>query len=114
MNPKAIAAVCHEANRALTRILQDVPVQPAWEDAPEEMIRSSVQGVVWRMIHPEAPPSAQHEAWMRAKVVDGWVFGPKKDEVLKTHPALKPYDELPTGVQKKDAVFTAIVLALAD
>ena len=35
MNADQIGRVCHEANRALTQILQDVPVQPSWDDAPE-------------------------------------------------------------------------------
>jgi len=40
-----IASVCHEANRALTKLVLDVPVQPEWEKCPEEMQRSSVAGV---------------------------------------------------------------------
>ncbi len=113
MTPKQIAFVCHEANRAITSIVGDVPLQPPWWDAPEEMIRSSVQGVVWRMDHPGAPASAQHDEWMRAKLADGWTLGPTKDPELKTHPALVPYEQLADGVKAKDAVFTAIVLALA-
>lgn len=114
MEPKQIARVCHEANRALTQILQDVPLQPRWNDAPEEMIRSSVQGVVWRLDNKTAPASAQHEEWMRAKLADGWTLGPTKDSALKTHPALIPYEKLTDGVKKKDAAFTALVLALAN
>jgi hypothetical protein len=114
MDPKHIARVCHEANRALTQILQDVPLQPHWDDAPEEMIRSSVQGVVWRMDHPTAPASAQHDEWMRQKFADGWVLGPTKDSQAKTHPALVPYDQLAEGVKMKDKVFTAIVLSMAE
>lgn len=113
MTPKQIAQVCHEANRAITRIVQDVPVQPPWDEAPEEMIRSSVQGVVWRMNNPTAPASAQHDEWMRAKLADGWTLGPKKDPERKTHPALISYGDLPEAVKRKDAVFSAIVLALA-
>ncbi len=113
MNPKQIASVCHEANRAITRVIGDVPLQPSWDKAPEEMIRSSVAGVVWRMDNPLAPAAAQHEKWMSDKLNDGWVHGAVKDSIAKTHPALVPYDELPPAVKKKDAVFTAIVLALA-
>lgn len=112
MEPKQIARVAHEANRALTQILQDVPIQPHWDDAPEEMIRSSVQGVVWRLDNPTAPASAQHDEWMRAKIADGWTLGPTKDSQAKTHPALIPYEQLAPGVKKKDAAFTALVLAL--
>ncbi len=113
MEPKQIAAVCHEANRALTKILSDVPVQPPWDDAPEEMIRSAVKGVIWRMDNPRASAGAQHDEWVRAKLEDGWKLGPVKDAEKKEHPALIPYDQLAPGVQLKDALFTAIVLAIA-
>ncbi len=113
MDPKSIARVAHEANRALTQILKDVPLQPSWDEAPEEMIRSSVQGVVWRLDHPTAPASQQHDEWMKNKIADGWVLGEKRDAEKKTHPALIPYEHLDPGVQLKDKVFTAVVLALA-
>lgn len=114
MSPEAIAEVCHEANRAITRHTKDVPVQPAWADAPEDMRTSSIHGVRWRLEHPHAPASAQHDEWMRAKLADGWTLGPVRDATAKTHPALVPYDQLPDNVKDKDAVFTAIVLALSD
>ncbi len=112
MDAKQIARVVHEANRALTVILQDVPVQPPWDEAPEEMVTSSISGIEWRLANREAPASAQHEEWMRAKIAAGWTLGPTKDNVAKTHPALIPYAELAEGVKAKDAVFSAIVLAL--
>lgn len=76
------------------------------------MTYSSISGVTWRLANRDAPASAQHEEWMRSKIADGWKFGPTKDATLKTHPALIPYDQLAEGVKAKDAVFTAIVLAL--
>lgn len=112
MTPEQIASVCHEANRAITSISKDVPLQPHWDEAPEEMRRSSIAGVIWRLDHPEAPARAQHNEWMLAKLVDGWTLGPTKDPVTKTHPALVEYGMLPPDVQAKDRVFTAIVLAL--
>lgn len=113
MTPEQIAQVCHEANRGLTAIIGDVPVQAAWADAPEEMKRSSVLGVKWRLANPGAAASAQHDEWMRQKLADGWKLGPVKDAEKKEHPALVPYEQLSSAVQQKDAVFTAIVLALA-
>ncbi len=113
MEPKQIAEACHEVNRVITRHIQDVPVQPAWDEAPEEMRRSSIKGVEWRLAHPEAPASAQHDEWMRSKLADGWTHGLTKDADLKTHPALVPYDRLAQDVRLKDTAFTAVVLALA-
>lgn len=111
-SPEVIAEVCHEANRALTNHTKDVPVQPPWADAPEEMKKSSVEGVKWRLAHPDAPASAQHEEWMRSKIADGWKYGPKKDPEKKEHSALVPYGDLDPKVRSKDALFTAVVKAL--
>lgn len=113
MSPEVIAEVCHEANRALTRHTKDVPDQPAWAEAPEEMRSSSIHGVKWRLANLDAPASAQHEEWMKNKLADGWTLGAKKDPEKKTHPALIPYGDLAADVKAKDALFTAIVKALA-
>lgn len=111
-SPEAIAEVCHEANRVLTRHIGDVDVQPPWDEAPEEMKKSSIHGVKWRLANWDAPASAQHEEWMKQKLADGWTLGAKKDPEKKTHPALVPYGDLPQPVKAKDAVFVGIIKAL--
>lgn len=112
MTPEQIAEVCHEANRALTKHVGDVPVQPPWPDAPPEMRTSSLRGVRFALEHPEATPAQQHDAWAADKIASGWKLGPTKDEAAKTHPALIAYVDLPEAVQRKDALFRAIVAAL--
>jgi len=114
INPKQIASVAHEANRALTAIIGDVPVQPPWHEAPDDMVQSSIHGVLWRMENRDAPASAQHAEWMKQKLLDGWKWGEKRDAINKTHPALVAYEALPEAVRLKDKLFTAVVLALAD
>jgi hypothetical protein len=111
VNTLEIARICHEANRVLTEHFKDVPLQPGFDAAPNEMRTSSVAGVEWRLAHRGAPASAQHNEWMRSKLADGWTLGPTRDADLKTHPALVPYEQLPVEVQLKDKMFTAIVLA---
>jgi hypothetical protein len=44
---------------------------------------------------------------------DGWRYGEAKDEGAKTHPCPVPFAELPEDQQRKDALFVAIVQALA-
>lgn len=105
----AIAAICHEANRQFTRTLDDVPVQPPWEECGADMQASAVRGVEFALDNPDAPPSAQHDAWMKERIEQGWTLGPVKDVEKKEHPALVPYSELPVGVQKKDLLFKNIV-----
>lgn len=112
MTPEQIAEVCHEANRVLTKHIGDVPVQPHWEEAPEDQRTSSIVGVNFALVNVTATAQQLHEAWCQHKFATGWVLGSKKDEVAKTHPALVPYSELPAEVRQKDAVFRAVVAAL--
>lgn len=112
MTPLQIAAVCHEANRALTAHVADVPVQLPWEECSADMQASCVRGVEFALAHPDASPAAQHEAWAAERISQGWVHGAVKDPEKKTHPALVPYAELPEGTRKKDALFRAVVAAL--
>ena len=36
-----------------------------------------------------------HEVWAQARKAQGWNYGPKRNDELKTHPCLVPFDELP-------------------
>jgi hypothetical protein len=114
MSPEQIAEVCHEANRALTKHVGDVAVQPPWNEAPEEMRASSIKGVLFALKNPDATPSQQHDAWAADKIASGWTYGETRDDVKKTHPALKTYAELPEGTRRKDALFRAVVATLKD
>lgn len=112
MNAIDIASVCHEANRQLTRLIGDVPVQPPWVDEDPGIRNSEINGVAFCLDNPTAPPSASHDNWLKQKVADGWKLGPVKDMAKKEHPAMVPYGDLPKAVQRKDALFKAIVGAL--
>lgn len=35
-----------------------------------------------------------HEVWSAGRMADGWTYGPERDDALKTHPCLVPYDDL--------------------
>lgn len=105
-----IARVCHEANRALSRAFGD-DSHPAWEDAPLWQIESAIHGVRYALDNPGATAEDQHNAWWSKKMLDGWVAGPKKDPVAKTHPCMLPYSQLPPEQRAKDEIFLAIVRA---
>lgn len=115
MEPREIAQVCHEANRALQQIQNDptIPVSPSWWDLDEETMFSAVDGVE-NIIDTNATPEQSHENWCRFKRQHGWALGPVKDEAKKEHPLLVPYAELPESQQIKDALFHAIVNALKE
>lgn len=106
-----IALVCHEANRAWCEAVGDNS-QKSWDEAEQWQRDSAINGVHFRLQNPDAPKSAQHDAWMQDKINDGWVYGEFKDSTRKTHPCLIPYEELPEYQKKKDALFQAIVDAL--
>ena len=108
-----IAKVCHEANRVLTELVKDVPVQPSWEEAPAEMRESSVKGVLFALENPNATPEDQHKAWCADKAAAGWKYGAEKNSVDKTHPAMIEYTLLPAGTRAKDALFRTIVKAMS-
>lgn len=43
-----------------------------------------------------------HENWALGRLNDGWTFGPVRDDVLKQHPCLVEYDELPESEKDYD------------
>lgn len=36
-----------------------------------------------------------HEIWAASRVKEGWRYGKERNDTLKTHPCLVPYEELP-------------------
>lgn len=35
-----------------------------------------------------------HEVWAKGRIDEGWKYGGKRDDNLKTHPGLVPYEKL--------------------
>lgn len=110
-NPASIARVCHEANRAYCQALGD-DTQVSWDDAPEWQRTSAIEGVKMHLANPGATPEDSHNNWLKQKTADGWLYGPVKDPVAKTHPCIRYYKELSVEQRAKDHIFRAIVHAL--
>ena len=36
-----------------------------------------------------------HEVWAQSRISQGWTYGPERNDTLKHHPCLVPYEELP-------------------
>lgn len=111
MNIEQVARICHEANRGLCEAINDYS-QRHWDDADPWQRDSAIKGVQFAIDNPDAPDSAQHDAWMADKIAQGWEWGSEKDADRKTHPCLVPFDQLPPEQQAKDAVFRGIVRAM--
>ena len=47
---------------------------------------------------------AEHtqEIWAEERLAQGWRWGGKRDDAMKLHPCLVPYDELPESEKKFD------------
>lgn len=88
----------------------NAPIVPeAYEDR-EEAFRAQFEQVIERQCGPDrkSSPEELHDDWMRAYEVMGWVYGPVRDVIAKTHPDMVPFDELDPRERDKDAVFVAL------
>ena len=103
------ARAAHEANRAIQAEFGE-EVAPPWDEAPAYMRESTRSGVQQIIENPQITPEQLHELWAEDRRAAGWVYGPAKDEALKTHHCLVPYNQLPEFQKKKDAVFRETVL----
>ena len=43
-----------------------------------------------------------HDVWSRNRMDEGWSYGPTRDDRLKTHPCLVPYEDLPNSEKEYD------------
>ena len=105
-----LARVAHEANRALQDDDGDECPSLPWACEDPATRALTARGVA--LARDGLSPAELHEAWCDGKRAQGWVYGETKDRILKTHPCLVPYDQLPEHQQVKDRVLRAIVTEL--
>lgn len=43
-----------------------------------------------------------HEVWAQTRIRQGWSYGPMRNDELKQHPCLVPYDALPDSEREYD------------
>lgn len=43
-----------------------------------------------------------HDTWVASREAEGWVKGSERNDKLKTHPCLVPYEELPESEREYD------------
>lgn len=86
--------------------------QPYNLEPTQHQRESILDGIKFRLNHPNASEKEMHDNWCKFKLEQGWIYGPVKDEEKKTHPNLIPYKELSLEERNKDwvanmAFFTA-------
>lgn len=103
------ARAAHEANRSYCIALGDGS-QVSWDEAPDWQRSSCINGV--RGVIDGNGPEQSHESWLREKIDNGWIYGPKKDAGLKQHPCIVPYADLSLEQKAKDGIFVAVTRAV--
>lgn len=53
-----------------------------------------------------------HEVWAEGRIAEGWTYGPERDDNLKTHPCLVPYEDLPQSEREYDRATALSTLRL--
>lgn len=43
-----------------------------------------------------------HDLWAEGRLAEGWTYGPRRDDVAKTHPGIVPYADLTEGEKAYD------------
>lgn len=43
-----------------------------------------------------------HDVWAQGRMAEGWTYGEQRDDKLKTHPCLVPYEVLPDAEREYD------------
>jgi hypothetical protein len=107
-----IARVAHAANREWCKV-NGLPVREQWEQLDEGRRAIVISGVRKIIDGEVGDPRSSHESWMRDMAAQGWTYGATRNEELKQHECMVPYDQLPAADRMKDTLFGAIVRALA-
>lgn len=114
MRVAQIAELCNAVNAQYCFQHGDDSI-PNWLGAPDWYQLSILTGVQFvlaglrRGVHIAAWDV--HNVWMKHKLDAGWTYGPVKDVEKKTHPCLKPFNQLPEREQRKDYLFVAVIEA---
>lgn len=111
------AQAAHETNRiwCMTAFADRADplklVSSHWEDLPDwhqESLKFGVRKVAEEFAR-DITPEEMHKSWVDYKLKDGWTFGPEPDSLLKQHPCLVDYKDLPSRERIKDTFFLKTV-----
>jgi len=98
-----------EAARAVALAYGD-KVRP-WPNAPQKERDEATRDFLRYMAGQS--PESDHDAFIARLKADGWTLGEKHSEVLRTHPAMVPYWDLPEHVRMPGLAFWQVALRMA-
>lgn len=83
------------------------PINPEPWLERDQLFRRNMIRAVARQYGPHrlSTPAKLHQAWVEAYKKMGWKYGRVRDPYLKTHPDLRPFEEIGRKEQEKDWVF---------
>lgn len=55
-----------------------------------------------------------HRVWVERRIAEGWSYGAARDDKLKTHPSLVPYDQLSESEKDYDRSTAMATLELIE
>ena len=86
------------------------PIVPELYNDRERAFTEQFEKTIERICAEDAAPTtpeAEHDSWWIAYSDMGWVYGPERDPVKKTHPDMIPFNELSKAERDKDEIFLA-------
>jgi len=90
----------------LEAIASERPIVPEPYDKRDQAFITQFEEHIQRVCAGEVgTPEEEHDSWWQRYIDMGWVYGPERDPVKKTHPDMIPYDELDPLEREKDEVF---------
>jgi hypothetical protein len=71
-----------------------------YEPRPIDTSRVVLNGEIQRLT--ELLARNVHEIWARGRMAEGWSYGPQRNDTLKEHPCLVPYEQVPESEKEYD------------
>lgn len=102
-----LARIVHGAHVQYNVILGDNAPDPPWDALGGRHQKQIADRV--RSIREGKGPAQIHQEWIDEMARWGWKYGEVKDPIARTHPCMRPYDELSPDQQAKDRLAIRIV-----
>ncbi len=107
MNHVSLARICYDAIRAYGKTIGQPYLR--WPDASSHVRESFSGAVAYLLEAPSADLADLHGHWLAARIQDGWQYGPQRDEVLRLHPGMVPWSDVPERERLKFELLFRIV-----